>query len=469
MNGRLIAGRYQLVEPLGRGAMGQVWGGHDLGLGGRRIAVKLMHSGQVASLSGSADPEELRERFERECRVTAQLDHPGLVAVHDAGRDGDELYLVMQRIEGSDLRDHLAEQEPYPWRWAVAVAAQMCSALVAVHAVGIVHRDLKPGNVIVRPDGRVVILDLGIAAVKSTGDTTRLTRTGALVGTPVYMAPEQAVGGTPVGARADLYALGVVLYELLTGRVPFEAPEAAGLLYKKLHHKPVPVREVRPEVPESLDALVWRLLDKEPEARPADAHEVHAALAPLLPRPGEGGPVLPLDPTRPFREPMAPWPPRRPAAPVPTVVVPPSAAPPPAYGTPLPPSVPAFPASAASSGFPAPAGSLPGFGPPPRTTDLTAVLEEVRSLLAAGHYTRVAELLGEALPTAVAEHGADSAVVRSLRKQYAAVLLDTGQYARALPEITRLAQEYTAERGPHDPVVVQLRQDEALCLSRLGR
>ncbi|WP_410538267.1 serine/threonine-protein kinase [Streptomyces sp. KL2] len=452
MNGRLISGRYELTEPLGRGAMGQVWGGHDLGLGGRRIAVKLMHSGQVASLSGGTDPEELRERFERECRVTAQIDHPGLVSVHDAGRDGDELYLVMQRLEGSDLRDHLAEREPYPPQWAVAVVAQMCSALAAVHAVGIVHRDLKPGNVIVRPDGRVVILDLGIAAVRSAGDTTRLTRTGSLIGTPVYMAPEQAMGGSPVGPRADLYALGVLLYELLTGQVPFDAPEPTGLLYKKLHHTPPRVRELRPEAPAELDALVWRLLDKEPAGRPEDAHEVYAALAPLLPRPGQGGPALPLDPTRPFREPMAPWPPRGRApgaatgpGPVPTVVVQSSAFPP-------------------GRG----AGSPPGFGPPPPPADLSTTLEEVRTLLSSGHYTRVADLLGHALPAAVAEHGAHSPVVRTLRKQYAAVLLDTGQYARALPEISRLAQEYTAERGPHDPVVVQLRQDEALCLERLG-
>ncbi|SEQ57210.1 serine/threonine-protein kinase [Streptomyces radiopugnans] len=455
MNGRLISGRYELTEPLGRGAMGQVWGGHDLGLGGRRIAVKLMHSGQVASLSGGTDPEELRERFERECRVTAQIDHPGLVSVHDAGRDGDELYLVMQRLEGSDLRDHLAEREPYPPQWAVAVVAQMCSALAVVHAVGIVHRDLKPGNVIVRPDGRVVILDLGIAAVRSAGDTTRLTRTGSLIGTPVYMAPEQAMGGSPVGPRADLYALGVLLYELLTGQVPFDAPEPTGLLYKKLHHTPPRVRELRPEAPAELDALVWRLLDKEPAGRPEDAHEVYAALAPLLPRPGQGGPALPLDPTRPFREPMAPWPPRGRApgpatdpgpGPAPTVVVRPAAFPP-------------------GPG----AGSPPGFGPPPPPADLSTTLEEVRTLLSSGHYTRVADLLGHALPAAVAEHGAHSPVVRTLRKQYAAVLLDTGQYARALPEISRLAQEYTAERGPHDPVVVQLRQDEALCLERLGR
>nr|WP_274389121.1 serine/threonine-protein kinase [Streptomyces taklimakanensis] len=461
----MIAGRYELTEPLGRGAMGQVWGGQDRGLGGRRIAVKLMHSGRVASLSGTTDPEELRERFERECRATAQLDHPGLVAVHDAGRDGEELFLVMQLVEGSDLRDHLAEQEPYPWRWAVAVAAQLCSALVAVHEVGIVHRDLKPGNLIVRPDGRVVVLDLGIASVRSVGDTTRLTRTGTLLGTPVYMAPEQATGTTPVGPRADLYALGVLLYELLTGQVPFDAPEATGLLYKKLHDTPHPVRDLRPEVPVELDALVRRLLDKEPAGRPADAHEVYAALAPLLPRPGEGGPDLPLDPTRPFRAPMAPWPPHgaRGAAPAvapgpaPTVVVPPPAP----SGFPSP------------SGYAAPPPVAPGFGPPPpppaAPVDLSATLEKARGLLSAGHYTRVADLLGDALPAAVAEHGAHSPVVRKLRKQYAAVLLDTGQYARALPEITRLAAEYAAERGPYDPEVLQLRRDEELCRARLGR
>ncbi|PJE95689.1 serine/threonine protein kinase [Streptomyces carminius] len=454
MNGRLIAGRYELTGPLGRGAMGQVWEARDHGLGGRRIAVKLMHSGQVASLAGGTDPEELRGRFERECRVTAQLDHPGLVAVHDAGRDGDDLYLVMQLLEGSDLRDHLAEREPYPWRWAVAVAAQLCSALVAVHGVGIVHRDLKPGNVIVREDGRVVILDLGIASVRTGGETARLTRTGALVGTPAYMAPEQAVGGSPVGPRADLYALGTLLYELLTGRIPFQAPEPHGLLYKKLHHTPHSVRELRPEVPAELADLVRRLLDRGPEGRPADAREVYVALAPLLPRPGAAGPVLPLDPTRPFREPMAPWPPHGPAAAVP---------PPPPQAGPPPQSPPAGPGT-----------SAPGFGPPPPwppapAAGLGATLEEARALLTAGHYTRVAELLGGALPAAVAEHGPQSPVVRTLRKQYAAVLLDTGQYARALPELTRLAQEYTAERGPYDPVVAQLRRDESLCRERLGR
>ncbi|MBW1595789.1 serine/threonine-protein kinase [Streptomyces sp. JJ38] len=424
MIGRVIAGRYELTEPLGKGAMGQVWGGHDRGLGGRPVAVKLMHSGQMASLSGSADPEELRERFERECRVTAQIDHPNLVTVFDAGRDDDELFLVMQRLDGSDLADHLAENDPYPWQWAVAVAAQLCAALVAVHAVGIVHRDLKPGNVIVRPEGRVVVLDLGIAAVGSAADT-RLTRTGTLIGTPVYMAPEQAIGTAPVGPAADLYALGVMLYELLTGQVPFEAPEATGLLYRKLHEEPVPVREIRPETPSALAALVHRLLHKDPQGRPADAHEVYEALAPLLPSPKAPGPALPLDPSRPFRRPLEPWP-QRPARTAPAA----------------------------------------GFGPPP-ATGLAATLEDVRRLLSYGQYAQVADLLGAALPTAAAEHGEGSPIVRSLRKQYAVTLMEAGQYARALPEITRLIAEYAAERGPHDPVVTQLLQDEALCRHNL--
>ncbi|MFI8852693.1 serine/threonine-protein kinase [Streptomyces sp. 891-h] len=416
--GRLIAGRYELSEPLGKGGMGQVWGALDAGLGGRPVAVKLAHSERMASLVQSADPEELRRRFARECRVTAQIDHPGLVTVYDAGQDGEELFLVMQRLDGSDLADHLAEHDPYPWQWAVAVTAQLCSALAAVHAVGVVHRDLKPGNVMVRPDGRVVILDLGIASVGAP-DVTRLTRTGALVGTPVYMAPEQATGGAAVGPAADLYALGVVLYELLARRTPFEAPEAAGLLYKKLHEEPDSLELLCPDVPAPLPGLVRRLLDRDPARRPADAHEVYAALAPLLPRAGERVPGPPLDPTRPFLAPAAPWPPRRGAAPTPD-------------------------------------------------GDLNAVLEDIRRLLAAGRYAQVAALLGRALPVAVTTYGETSPVVRTLRKQYATVLVDTGQYAQALPELGALLRDLIRERGLHDPAVAQLLQDEALCRRQLA-
>ncbi|WP_165987803.1 serine/threonine-protein kinase [Streptomyces sp. YIM 98790] len=462
MSPRLLAGRYELTEPLGRGGMGEVWAGSDTALGGRRIAVKLLHAERLASLSGTTDPEELRRRFLRECRATARIDHPGLVAVYDAGAEADELFLVMQLVDGCGLADHLAEHgehTPYPVAWALAVLAQLSSVLVAVHAAGIVHRDLKPGNVMVRPDGRVTVLDLGIAAVRGDEDTS-LTRTGTLIGTPVYMAPEQGVGEPPVGPRADLYALGAIGYELLTGRPPFTAPNAAGLLYKKLHHDPAALRSLRPDAPGELAALVHRLLARDPADRPADAHQTYAELIALLPRHGLAGPATgpapdtPLDPARPFRHPMAPWPPAarsRPPAPSRP------ATPQPGTGT---------PATTGGHGYPdprTPAGGIRGAGP-----TLSATLDEVKRLLAEGQYARVADLLSSALPMAAARYGETSAVVRSLRKQYAATLLDTGQFARALPEIRRLIQEFTAERGPYDPVVAQLRQDEQHCLRHLG-
>ncbi|MFR9724780.1 serine/threonine-protein kinase [Streptomyces sp. MS19] len=414
---RLLAGRYELTEPLGKGGMGEVWSGRDTALGGRRIAVKLLDAERLADGSGHGDAESLRHRFLRECRATARVDHPGLVVVHDAGQDGAELFLVMQLVDGSDLADHLAEHDPYPWPWAVAVLAQLCSALAAVHALGIVHRDLKPGNVMVRPDGRITVLDLGIAAVTDDTDEARLTRTGTLLGTPVYMAPEQAVGGSPVGPAADLYALGAIGYELLAGRVPFTAPNPAGLLYKKLHEEPVPLAGLRPGLPAGLANLIHQLLAKDPADRPRSAAALFVPLAELLHTAGPGtgtGADSPLDPTRPLRHPLAPWPPRH-AAP-----------------------------------------------------DLAASLEEIKQLLAQARYHEVADLLRRTLPAAAQRFGETSPVVRTLRKQYAATLLDTAQYERALPEIRRLADDLTADRGPYDPLVLQLRADEQLCLRHLG-
>ena len=246
MSGRTVGGRYELATLIGQGGMGQVWSAFDSRLG-RRVAVKLL---RPELSTAEEDGDELRRRFTREWRVTAQVDHPGLVTVHDAGSDGDELYLVMQYIAGADLADHLAEHDPYPWPWAVAVAAQLCSVLAAVHAVPVVHRDLKPRNLMIRPDGTLVVLDLGIASVLDA-DTTRLTRTGSPIGSPSYMAPEQAMDGT-VGPRTDLYALGAVLHELLSGSVPFPGSSALGVLHRHLYEPPLPLRRLRPEVPEPL-------------------------------------------------------------------------------------------------------------------------------------------------------------------------------------------------------------------------
>ncbi|GGU10392.1 serine/threonine-protein kinase [Streptomyces lateritius] len=433
MNGRLIGGRYELSTVIGQGGMGQVWTAYD-GRLDRRVAVKLL---RPATLSGPATAaDELRRRFVRECRVTAQVDHPGLVTVHDAGSDGDDLYLVMQYVEGADLADHLAEHDPYPWQWSVSVAAQLCAVLAAVHAVPIVHRDLKPRNVMVRPDGSVTVLDLGVASVLDT-DTTRLTHTGSPIGSPAYMAPEQAMGGA-VGPYTDLYALGILLHELLSGNVPFAGSTALGVLHRHLYEPPLPVRQLRPEVPEALEALVLRLLAKDPQHRPSGAHEVYEALLPLLP--ARGVPAGPLDPTRPFLRPHAPWPDHAPVTP-PRVAAP---------GPLLPPAPP-----------------VP-HAPPAPQTDVAAAVDEVKRLLGEGSLAQAVDMLGSLLPTAAAEHGERSPVVRILRKQYATTLMDDGQYRRALPELRRLADDRAADAGPADPQTLQFRFDAAQCLEQLG-
>ncbi|MFD0327949.1 serine/threonine-protein kinase [Streptacidiphilus monticola] len=229
MNARTVGGRYAIESLVGQGGMGQVWSAHDRVLG-RRVAVKLL---RPALLADPARADELRRRFARESRVTARVNHPGLVTVYDAGEDGEDLYLAMEYVEGADLADHLAENGPYPWPWAVAVAAQLCPALAAVHAVPAVHRDLKPRNVMIRQDGTLVVLDLGVAALLDD-EATRFTQTGTPVGSPAYMAPEQALG-RPVGPWSDLYSLGIVLHELLGGTVPFEGSSALGTLHRHVH------------------------------------------------------------------------------------------------------------------------------------------------------------------------------------------------------------------------------------------
>ena len=417
--GRVIADRYELSTLIGQGGMGQVWTAYDQRLD-RRVAVKLLRPDKVAG----QEADELRRRFVRECRVTAQVDHPGLVTVHDAGSEGEELFLVMQYVDGADLSDHLAEHDPYPWQWAVAVAAQLCAVLSAVHAVPIVHRDLKPRNVMVKQDGTVTVLDLGVASVMDT-DTTRLTHTGSPIGSPAYMAPEQAMGGA-VGPYTDLYALGVLLHELLSGDVPFSGSTALGVLHRHLYEPPLPVRRLRPEVPESLEALVLRLLAKDPQHRPASAQEVYEHLALLLPE--RGMPTgAPLDPTRPFLRPHAPWPDRaRTPAPQPTA---------------------------------APAAERP---------DVAGAVDEVKRLLGEGRITQAVDILGGILPAAAEQHGAHSPVVRTLRKQYAATLMDDGQYRRALPELRRLADERAAEAGQADPQALRFRYEAAQCLEQLG-
>ncbi|MEV4614420.1 serine/threonine-protein kinase [Kitasatospora sp. NPDC049258] len=449
--GRVIDGRYRLTDKIGHGGMGQVWAGDDRRLE-REVAVKLLRTDQLAAAegSGSGPRDELRRRFLRECRTTAALDHPGLVAVFDAGEDQGELYLVMQRVPGLSLADLLAEEGPLPVDRAAAVAAQICGALGAVHAVPVVHRDLKPSNVMVRQDGRVILLDLGIATALDP-TATRLTLTGTPIGSPAYMAPEQALaaGADP---RSDLYALGCLLHEMLCGQTPFPAPTALGVLRRHVDDPPVPLRELRPDVPAGLEALVLDLLAKRPDDRPADVRQVVLRLLPLLPGPAAGpqpgyGPLP--DPTRPYRHPHQPQPGTA-AAPAPV----------PAPARVLMAAVPA----PVPERTPAPA---PTPTPPPAAgpAELTAACARLSDLVAARRHAEVLDLAAGLLPRARAELGEAAPLVHTIRAIYARTLLAAGRPGEALPEYRLLA----AAGQPYDGAVLDHRYRAALCLEQLGR
>ncbi len=280
---RRLAGRYVLEEPIGQGGMGEVWRGTDTVLG-REVAVKTVDLRRVPDETGTA-------RFEREARATAGLSHPGVVTVHDSGVEGDTAYIVMELLPGPSLADRIANG-PVPVEEVIEVGQQVASALDAAHARGLVHRDIKPANIAYAGDGRVRVLDFGITQLGETPGSQALTATHTVMGTAEYLAPEQAMGGR-VDGRADLYALGCVLYALLAGRPPFRGPTPVATMM--MHGQdPVPdVRGLRPETPDWLADLVHGLLAKDPADRPAGAASVAEALAAREPVGGMATAVLP--------------------------------------------------------------------------------------------------------------------------------------------------------------------------------
>ena len=230
-------------------------------------------------------------RFEREARATAGLNHPGIVTVHDSGVEDDTAYLVMELLPGPSLAERLREG-PLPVAEVVSVGEQVARALDAAHARGLVHRDVKPGNIAYADDGRVRVLDFGITQLGDTAGSQALTATHTVMGTAEYLAPEQAMGGR-VDGRADLYALGCVLYALLVGHAPFRGatPVATMMMHA---NDPVPdVRDLRPDTPDWLADVVSGLLAKDPDARPTGAAAVAAALAGREPVAGSATTVLP--------------------------------------------------------------------------------------------------------------------------------------------------------------------------------
>jgi tRNA A-37 threonylcarbamoyl transferase component Bud32 len=285
LEGRILDGRYQLGSLLGVGGMASVYLATDRVLE-RQVAVKVLRSSDVQ------DPLFV-ERFRREARAAARLNHPNIVAVFDSGSDAQQPYLVMEYVPGESLAQLLARQGRLAPRRAVELAIQVCAALAAAHAQGLVHRDIKPANVLVGPDGQVKVADFGI--VKASAATT-LTGTGTVLGTAAYLSPEQAQGH-PVDARSDLYGLGCVLYELLCGSPPFGSGadrSPVAIATRHVREPPEPPSARNPQVDPALEAVMLTALAKDPAQRYQSAVELHHALERVLA--GEAAPALPTAP-----------------------------------------------------------------------------------------------------------------------------------------------------------------------------
>jgi serine/threonine-protein kinase len=265
--GELIGGRYMLGRQLGTGGMARVYLGHDRLLD-REVAVK------VLAEPYASDPQFV-ERFRREASAAAGLNHPNIVAVYDRGEADGSYYIVMEYLSGPDLKQVIRRLAPLPPLQAIDYAQQILAALGAAHRRDVVHRDVKPQNVLVAEDGHLKVTDFGIARA---GAQTDMTEAGAVIGTAQYLSPEQA-RGDEVTAASDCYAVGIVLYEMLTGKVPFDGDRPVAVAMKQISDEPVPLAAVEPSVPPELDAVVMRALAKRPSERYRTADEFRRALS----------------------------------------------------------------------------------------------------------------------------------------------------------------------------------------------
>jgi serine/threonine-protein kinase len=286
--GRVLADKYVLVERIGEGGMGAVYRAHRLA-DGAVLAVKVMHPWLG---------EDLRRRFRREARAARAVEHPGSVRVFDAGTSADGTpYIAMELLEGRDLAQVIRQEWPLPDARLADLLAQILDVLACAHAQGIVHRDLKPENVVVtldeRGEERIKVCDFGLAKILEGGGAGPPSRWethgGTILGTPEYMAPEQA-RGEPVDARTDVYALGVLSYQLLTSRLPFNADSLLTLALLHVIHEPTPPREIVPHVHAGLEAICMRALAKRMEDRFQSAGAMRDALAAVRPQLGSRAP-----------------------------------------------------------------------------------------------------------------------------------------------------------------------------------
>jgi serine/threonine protein kinase len=265
-----ILGKYRLTEKLGRGMMAEVYKAHDP-RSNRYVAVKVLHS-------FLAEKEDFVGRFEREATAVAKLQHPNIVPVIDFDHKGDVFYMVMELVEGPTLKAELGERshmgQPFDPREAARILTAIGNAVDYIHRRGVVHRDLKPANIMFTSKGEPMLTDFGIAKIVGA---KRFTMTGAISGTPTYMSPEQGQGGRG-DERSDIYSLGVILYEMVTGRVPFDANTPFVLIMKHIQDPPPLPREVNPDIPEAVEPVILKALSKNPADRYQTAGEMVRAL-----------------------------------------------------------------------------------------------------------------------------------------------------------------------------------------------
>lgn len=267
---KALSDRYNVITSIGRGGNACVFGAYDQT--GQRVAVKVLHPELAVSVAA--------DRFVREMRYAAQLDHPHIARLLDSGETEYLLWFVMPFVDGESLRQALRREPRLAIDRAVRIACEVLDALAYAHAHGIAHRDIKPDNIVLSPNGAVLV-DLGIARAIARSGEDRVTRSGFVVGTEQYMSPEQAAGEPEIDGRTDLYSVGIVLYESLAGRPPFSSPSAAAALDMQQHHPPPDLRGLRSEVPKPLATVINRALAKAPADRWQAAGEMRDALQPF--------------------------------------------------------------------------------------------------------------------------------------------------------------------------------------------
>ena len=263
--GRTLNNRYQIIERVGVGGMAEVYRAQDNVLG-RTVAVKVM-------LPQYAEDEQFTARFRQEAASAANLSSPYIVNVYDWGQDSGTYYIVMEYVRGSDLKTAIKQRGAINQRKVAEIGSQVCQALSVAHNMDIIHRDIKPQNIMVQPDGNVKVMDFGIARAKNSN----ADKTGAVLGPAHYISPEQAQGKELTSA-SDIYSLGIVMYESVTGQLPFDGPDAVSVAMKQVQEMPVPPSQINPSIDPSLEAIIMRAIEKDPANRFATAQEMRSAL-----------------------------------------------------------------------------------------------------------------------------------------------------------------------------------------------